>query len=160
MVDCSFQILWGYGIRQPYAVFRAIEQQAVTGHPGCVNGEEDWPSVPPANFHGDFRIGGEVYLMSFYGPQPFLHDRTDKSLPSPMPQNRRGCVGYQFQIHGNGMSLIGTDARLVWTEGILLYNVRRMLRIQEDAMKIDKVAIMVKKAALVFDKVSNPYFSE
>lgn len=58
------------------------------------------------------------------------------------------------------MSLIGTDARLVWTEGILLYNVRRMLRIQEDAMKIDKVAIMVKKAALEFDKVSNPYFSE
>ena len=58
------------------------------------------------------------------------------------------------------MSLIGTDARLVWTEGILLDNVRRMLRIQEDAMKIDKVAIMVKKAALVFDKVSNPYFSE
>ena len=35
-----------------------------------------------------------------------------------------------------------------------------MLRIQEDAMKIDKVAIMVKKAALEFDKVSNPYFSE
>ena len=58
------------------------------------------------------------------------------------------------------MSLIGTDARLVWTEGILLYNVRRMLRRQEDAMKIDKVAIMVKKAALEFDKVSNPYFSE
>ena len=58
------------------------------------------------------------------------------------------------------MSLIGTDARLVRTEGILLYNVRRMLRIQEDAMKIDKVAIMVKKAALVFDMVSNPYFSE
>ena len=109
MVDCSFQILWGYGIRQPYAVFRAIEQQAVTGHPGRVNGEEDWPSVPPANFHGGFRIGGEVYLMSFHGPQPFPHDRTDKSLPSPMPQNRRGCVGYQFQIHGNGMSLIGTD---------------------------------------------------
>ena len=58
------------------------------------------------------------------------------------------------------MSLIGTDTRLVRTEGILLYNVRRMLRIQEDAMKIDKVAIMVKKAALEFDKVSNPYFSE
>ena len=27
-------------------------------------------------------------------------------------------------------------------------------------MKIDKVAILVKKAALEFDKVSNPYFSE
>ena len=35
-----------------------------------------------------------------------------------------------------------------------------MLRLQEDAMKIDKVAILVKKAALEFDKVSNPYFSE
>jgi len=31
---------------------------------------------------------------------------------------------------------------------------------QEVPMNIDKVAILVKKAALEFDKVSNPYFAE
>ena len=72
-----------------------------------------------------------------------------------------GCTGWvRNEWDGSvTMEIQGTE-EAIDNRSILLYNVRRMLRIQEDAMKIDKVAIMVKKAALEFDKVSNPYFSE
>ena len=121
--------------------------------------DQDYRCV--GHIRGDFGKSGDEYWATFWeheGINAAGKDCKDEltalvnTLRKNLLKSRKAMRKY-IQQH----LLLILEASAIMSYG---YQVRRMLRIQEDAMKIDKVAIMVKKAALEFDKVSNPYFSE
>ena len=74
MLARVFQILRRYGVRQPYAVFRAIEQHAIAGHARGIHREEDGLPVSPPDLYGGVRVGGEVDILPPHGLQALPQD--------------------------------------------------------------------------------------